>query len=60
MKEIRIGSVWVQYGFYKRSIGLGIFISSIQCSLDLLFFFVQIELPMSKRRLKKGKAFKNG
>jgi hypothetical protein len=62
MKEMRIKNVWVQTGFYRKSFGLGVFISSIQCSLDLGIFFIQIELPARpSRRLKKyEKQSKNG
>jgi len=53
MYERRVGNVWVQWGFFTKAISLGIHLSTIQCSLDLLFFWIQVEFPPSKRTYEK-------
>jgi hypothetical protein len=53
MYERKIGRVWIQWGFFTRALSLGIHLSTIQCSLDLLLFWFQVEFPPSKRWLRK-------
>jgi hypothetical protein len=53
MYERKVGRVWVQWGFFTKAFSLGIHLSTIQCSLDLIFFWVQVEFPASKRWLRK-------
>jgi len=52
MHEHKIKRVWIQWGWMK-AFSVGIHLSTIQCSLDLIIFYIQVEFPISKRRLRK-------
>jgi hypothetical protein len=52
MHEAKIKRVWVTWGFMK-AFSLGIHISYFQFSLDLVVFYIQLEFPVSKRRMAK-------
>jgi hypothetical protein len=47
-REKSLGKVWVGYGFNFKQASVGISIDRFHISIDLLFFFVAVELPVRK------------
>ena len=60
-KEFRFGKdrpSWVSLGFSLRSVALGFSLNSIMFNLDLVFFYVTYQIPVSKRRVAKWEALR--
>lgn len=43
-KEKDLGKVWLSYGHNFKQIGFGLFIDKNRISIDVLFFFIVLEL----------------
>ena len=60
-KEIQFGknNGWVLFGVSFRQVSLGISISSFMSSIDLIFFYAQVQHPVSDRKLLKCQKTRN-
>ena len=47
-KEKKLGKVWLTYGYNFKQVGVGLHIDRFNITIDLLFFFVTVEIPMTK------------
>ena len=47
-KEKSLGKVWLAYGFNFKQVSVGVSIDRFHITIDLLFFFAAVELPIRK------------